>query len=159
MLFPIKGREDLEKLNELVSLQDQVKVVRLQDKFGKQNFHENMKKLYEPLTDTIKNTSENIAKTITESSKENNLALENLNNKLLEIMNDKGILAPYLMSPLSKITNPENTTQFKLVNGSTSNRVNDLKIIPFLSGIVQTSFEKLSMVTKTYLYSLLFSGP
>ena len=128
MLFPIKDREDLEKLNELVSLQDQVKVVRLQDKLGKQYFHENMKKLYEPLTDTIKNTSENITKTITESSKENNLALENLNNKLLEIMNDRGILASYLMSPLSKITNPEKTTQLKLVKDSTSNRVNDLKI-------------------------------
>ena len=128
MLFPIKDREDLEKLNELVSLQDQVKVVRLQDKLGKQNFHENMKKLYEPLTDTIKNTSKNITKTITESSKENNLALEYLNNKLLEIMNDRGILASYLMSPLSKITNPENTIQFKLVKDSTSKRVNDLKI-------------------------------
>ena len=32
------------------------------------------------------------------------------------------------MSPLSKITNPENTTQFKLVKDSNSNRVNDLKI-------------------------------
>ena len=31
MLFPIKDRENVEKLNELVSLQDQVKVVRLQD--------------------------------------------------------------------------------------------------------------------------------
>ena len=87
-----------------------------------------MKKLYEPLTDTVKNTSENITKTITESSKENNLALEGLNNKLLEIMNDRGILASYLMSPLSKTTNPETTTQFKLVKDSTSNRVNDLKI-------------------------------
>ena len=87
-----------------------------------------MKKLYEPLTDTIKNTSENITKTIAEYSKENNLALENLNNKLVEIMNDRGILASYLMSPLSKITNSENTTQFKLVKDSASNRVNDLKI-------------------------------
>ena len=67
-------------------------------------------------------------KAITESSKENNLALENLNNKLLEIMNDRGILASYLMSPLSKITNPENTSQFKLVKDSNSNRVNDVKI-------------------------------
>ena len=57
----------------------------------------------------------------------NNQAIENLNNKLLEIMNDRGILASYLMSPLSKITNPENTTQFKLLKDSTSNRVNDLK--------------------------------
>ena len=39
MLYAIKNREDLENLNELVSLQDQVKVVRLQDKLGKQNFH------------------------------------------------------------------------------------------------------------------------
>ena len=30
------------------------------------------------------------------------------------------------MSPLSKITNPENRTQFKLVKDSSSNRVNDL---------------------------------
>ena len=36
MLFPIKNREDLEKLNELVSLQNQVKTVRLQDKLGEQ---------------------------------------------------------------------------------------------------------------------------
>ena len=55
MLFPIKNREDLEKLNELVSLQNQVKAVRLQDKLGKQHFHEDMKKVYEPLTDTVKN--------------------------------------------------------------------------------------------------------
>ena len=32
------------------------------------------------------------------------------------------------MFPLSKINNPENSTQFKLVDDSTSNRVNDLKI-------------------------------
>ena len=43
-------------------------------------------------------------------------------------MNDRGILASYLMSPLSKITNPENTTQFKLVKDSSSNTVNDLLI-------------------------------
>ena len=43
-------------------------------------------------------------------------------------MNDRGKLASYLMSPLSKITNPENTSQFKLVKDHNSNRVNDLKI-------------------------------
>ena len=56
----------------------------------------------------------------------NNKAIGNSNSKLLEIMNDRGILAIYLMSPLSKITNPENSSQFKLVKDSTSNRVNDL---------------------------------
>ena len=134
MLFPIKDREDLDKLEELASLQDQVKVVRLQDKLGKQNFHEDMKRVSEPVTRSLENTSENLTKAITESSKENNLALEILNNKLLEIMNDRGILASYLMSPLSKITNPENTSQFNLVKDHNSNRVNDLLLkntIPF----------------------------
>ena len=127
-MFPIKDREDLEKLNKLVSLQDQVKTVRLQDKLGKQNFHEDVKKVFEPVTRSLEKTTQDITKTITESSIKNNQAIENLNNKLLEIMNDRGIIASYLMSPLSKITNPENTTQFKLIKDSSSNRVNDLKI-------------------------------
>ena len=50
MLFSIKNIEDLEKLEELASLQNQVKVVRLQDKLGKQNIHEDMKKVFEPVT-------------------------------------------------------------------------------------------------------------
>ena len=128
MMFAINNREDLDKLEELASLQNHVKVVRLQDKLGKQNFHEVMKKLFEPVTKSLENTSENLTKAITESSTKNNQAIENLNNKLLEIMNDRGILASYSMSPLSKITNPENTSQYKLVKDSNSNRVNDLKI-------------------------------
>ena len=96
MMFPIKNREDLEKLNEVVSLQNEVKVVRLQNKLGEQNFHEDMTKVFEPLTDTLKKTSENITKTITENSINNNKAIENLNEKILELMNDKGMIAPYL---------------------------------------------------------------
>ena len=128
MLFAINNREDLDKLEELASLQDQVKVVKLQDKLGKQNFHEDMKKVFELITKSLENTSENLTKAITETSIENNQAIENINNNLLEIMNDRGILATYLMSPLSRITNPENASQFKLVKDPSSNRVNDLKI-------------------------------
>ena len=87
-----------------------------------------MKKVFEPVTKSLEKTSEDITKTLTENSKENNLAIENLNTKLLEIMNDRCILASYLMSPLSKITNPENSTLFKLVKDNNSNRVNDLLI-------------------------------
>ena len=43
-------------------------------------------------------------------------------------MNDRGIIATYLMSPLSKITNPENSSQFNLVKDHNSNSVNDLLI-------------------------------
>ena len=126
MLYSIKDREDLEKLEDLVSLQNQVKVVKLQDKLGEQNFHEDMKKVFEPVTKSLENTSEKLTNAITDSSIKNNQAIENVNNKLLEIMNDRGILATYLMSPLSKITNPENKSQFKLVKDHNSNRVNDL---------------------------------
>ena len=128
MLYSIEDREDLENFEELVSLQSQVKVIRLQDKLGKQNFHEDMKKVFEPVTKSLENTSQDITKTITETSIKNNQAIENLNNKLSEILNDRGILASYLMSPLSKITNQENTTQFTLVKDSNLKRVNDLKI-------------------------------
>ena len=128
MLYSFKDREDLENLIELTSLQDQVKAVRLQDKLGKHNFHEDMKKVFEPVTKSIKSTSQDITKTISENSLKNNQAIENLNNKLLEIMNDRGILATYLMSLLSKITNPENSSQFKLVKDHNSSRVNDLLI-------------------------------
>ena len=103
MLYSIRDREDLENLNELVSLQDQVKTVRLQDKLGKQNFHEDMKKVFESITKSLENTSQDITKTITETSVKNNQAMENLDNKLLEIMNDRGIIASYLLSPLAKI--------------------------------------------------------
>ena len=127
-MFPIKDREDLENLNEAISLQNQVKVVRLQDKFGKQNFHEDMKEVFEPVTKSLEKTSQDTTKTMTENSIKNNKALENLNNKLLEILNDRAILASYLMSPLSKIPNPEITTEFSLVKESNSNRVIDLKI-------------------------------
>ena len=43
-------------------------------------------------------------------------------------MNKRGILATYLIFSLSKITNPENTSHFNIVNDPNSNRVNDLLI-------------------------------
>ena len=58
--------EDLQKLNELVSLENQVKVVRLQDRLGKQNVHEDMKEVFEPVTKSLANTSQGLTKTITE---------------------------------------------------------------------------------------------
>ena len=45
MLYPINNREDLQKLDEAISLQNQVNEVRLQDKLGDQNYHEDAKKI------------------------------------------------------------------------------------------------------------------
>ena len=87
-------------------LQKQLQEVRLQDKVGKQNYRHETEKLFEPVTDTKESTSEILTKTITESSIKNNEAFININNKLLEIMIDRGMLASNLISLLCKITNP-----------------------------------------------------
>ena len=118
-------------MNELVSLQNQVNEIRLQDKLGEQNYHHNVKKLYEHLTDTIKNTSENLTKTITETSINNNKALENLNEKVLELMNDKVMIAPYLASSLVNLFKPENKSQFRLTK--------DLNSIGMIDFLINTS--------------------
>ena len=128
MMFPIRNIEDLQNLNEAVSLQNQVKVVRLQDKLGKQNFHENMEEVFEPLTDTLKKTSDNITKTITESSINNHKAIENLNEKILELMNDKGMIAPYLTTSLVEVFKKDNKSQFRLRKDPNSTKMNEFLI-------------------------------
>ena len=124
MLFPIRNVEDLQNLNDALSLQNQVKIVRLQDKLGEQNFHEDMTKVFEPLTDTLKKTSENITKTITENSINNNKAIENLNEKVLESMNDKGLID----SSLIEVIKFDNKGQFRLTKDPNSTKPNDFLI-------------------------------
>ena len=123
MLFPIKNVEDLQNLNEAVSLQNEVKLVRLQDKLGKQNFHEDLKEVFEPMTNAIKKTSENITKSITEASINNNKAIENLNEKVLESMNDKGLIDSSLIEVIK-----DNKGQFRLTKDPNSTKSNDFLI-------------------------------
>ena len=128
MLYSIENVEDLELSNELVSLESQVEAVRLQGKLDKQKFHEDMKKVFEPVTKFIKDISEEITENMTENSNENNKTKENLNNKRPEIMNDRGILASCLTFLLSKSINPEDTSHVKLVKDPSLKRVNSLLI-------------------------------
>ena len=125
MMFPIRNVEGLQKLNEAVSLQTQVQEVRIKDKLGKQNFHENMEKVFEPITQSIEKTSENITKSLTETSINNNKAIEKLNEKILELMDEKGLIAPYLTSSLVNVFKPENKSQFRLKNDLNSTKMND----------------------------------
>ena len=68
MLYSIKNRYDLENLNELNSLKNQVEALSLQDKLVKQKFHENVVKVLKLVTKSIKDTSQDETKTITETS-------------------------------------------------------------------------------------------
>ena len=127
-MFPIGNIEDLQNLNEVVSLQNQVEVVRLQNKLGEQKIHEDMTKVFEPLTDTLKKTSESITKTITENFINNNKARENLNEKILELMNDKGLIAPCLTTSLVEVFKKDKKSQFRLRKDPNSTKMNDFLI-------------------------------
>ena len=126
MLYPINYREDLQKLNDAVLLQNQVQEVRLQNKLGEQSYHEDINKIFEPMTDEMKNTSEKITKTITEHSINNNKAIENINEKIL--MNDMGIIAPYLTSSLVEVFKEDDKSQFRLRKDPDSTKINDFLI-------------------------------
>ena len=53
-----------------------------------------------PLTKTIKDTSETLTKTNTETYFNNNKAIENFYKKVLKFMNDRGMITPFLASSL-----------------------------------------------------------
>ena len=103
-MYSIKNNEDLEKLEELASLQNQL---------GKQIFHEDMKKVVEPVTKSLEKTSQDITKAITETSIKINEAISDLNEKLLDLMKDKSMIDPYLASSLVNLFKPENESQFR----------------------------------------------
>ena len=86
------------------------------------------KKIYEPLTDTMKNTSENLTKTIRETYIINNKAIKILNEKILELMNDKGMIEPYLVSSLVNLFKPENKSQFTIIKDLNSTKMEDFLI-------------------------------
>ena len=82
MFYSIKNEEDFENLNELISLQDQVKALGLQYQLGEQNFHEGMEKELDPVTETIRDVSEDVTRTETETSFENSKALSNFKKNI-----------------------------------------------------------------------------
>ena len=125
MLYSFNNREDIQKLDEAVLLQNQVQEVRLQDRLGEQNYHEDTKKFFKPMTDELKNTSEKITKTLSENSINSNKAIDNLNEKILELMNEKGLIAPYLTTSLANVLSLENKSQFRLIKDPNSTKLND----------------------------------
>ena len=77
----------MQNLNKLATFPYRGKIFRLQDKRGKQNFHEDKKKVLEALTKPTQEVSQDVTKTMTENSK------ANLNDKNLVIRIDRGTLA------------------------------------------------------------------
>ena len=108
MLYSIKNGDDLENLNHLVSLRSQVKALRLQDKLGKRNFEEDMKKIFEPITDTVKLTAEETIGAVKGTTKATELREEETNKAINEIKNLIKFTADFelrLLEPLSEVAN------------------------------------------------------
>ena len=83
-----------------------------------------MKKVNEPLTDTIEDVSETITRTSIKSTK----AVSDLNEKVLELMDEKGLIAPYLASSLVNLFKPEKRSHFRLKKDLNSPKMNDFSI-------------------------------
>ena len=66
-----------------------------------------MEKVFEPVTKSIKDPSKNVRKVMMVSPEEIIQTIADLNENVLDILNDRGIMASYLVSALSKISNPE----------------------------------------------------
>ena len=60
----------------MASLNNQVGELGLKDRLGKQNFHENVKNIYGPLTNTTKTISQKLTKPNAETFTKNNHGLE-----------------------------------------------------------------------------------
>ena len=83
-------------------------------------------------------TSEGSSKPIEDSQSHTRSPITDLNGKLLDIRKAAGIIAYFLLSPLSTITNPEHSSQFKIVKDSNSNKVinlfvNTKKLLPYMT--------------------------
>ena len=87
-----------------------------------------MKKVFELITKSLEKTSQDITKSISEICIKNNRTISDLNENVLELMNDKGMIAPYLASSLVNLFKPENKSQLKLMKDHSSIRINDFLI-------------------------------
>ena len=84
----------------LINLND-VRMYEFKNRDDSENFCEDMKKVFEPSTATIHDSSENVTKTLMATYKENSKAPANLSDKLLEKLIGTGNLASYVLFLLS----------------------------------------------------------
>ena len=73
-----------------------------------------MKIKLEPVIESNKDVSQGLTRIMTETSITINQAISDLNEKVLDFMNDKGMIAPYLTSSLVNQFETENRSKFKL---------------------------------------------
>ena len=91
MLYSKRNRDDLKSLKELESLQYHAEYLRLQGNLGKQNSQEVTIKVFELVTDTVKDQSGDVRRTILDTSSAGFKSIANVNEIFLDLLNDRGI--------------------------------------------------------------------
>ena len=87
-----------------------------------------MEEVFEPLTDTLQKTSENITRLLQKLLLKTSKAISDLNEKVLELVDEKGLIAAYLALSLVNLFKPENKSQFRLKKDLNSTEMNDFLI-------------------------------
>ena len=114
-MFSITICFDLECLKESASKRNQVKELKLQEKLGKQNFPQVMKKVFELVIDTVTDFSKEVTETMLVTSVKSCKSTTDLNDKPLDVMNERGESATFMPSFSSKLTSTEHSSQIKVV--------------------------------------------
>ena len=104
-----KNENDLKDLEELADLQSEVKQIRLVEKLGKQGSQFDAKKLFEPITKEVKDTSQKLL----EETKSTTKAIEKMDERIvhikaLELENKNGVVDSSFFKPIAKLLLPTN---------------------------------------------------
>ena len=95
-------------------------------KLGKHNFHYDTKKLFEPITKAVTDTGQKLL----EETKSATKAIEDLDGsnvhvKVLELLNQNGLIDPSLVRPIAKTLVPTTRSQFRLYHDRYGNKWKD----------------------------------
>ena len=96
-------QRDSDSLDELASLENQVKNLRLQNELGKQKLHLDIEKVFEPATNAFEEAANETTKEISKAVRDTTKAIElkrevirSLTDECLKFLNDQGVMSSYL---------------------------------------------------------------
>ena len=138
----LSKKDDLGNLNELASLDNRFKYLWLQDKLGKQKFHEDMRRVSEAVTDTVKEVCKKFKKNMKEAREESNKTITDLKEKFLKLLTDKFIIASYLATPLFIQFKSDSKSQLVKHKDQDSHILSDLLINTNKPAKIYSSFIK-----------------
>ena len=120
MSYLIRSRGDLAKLKKLAESKKLLTGERLKEKLGKQDFHYDMKEVFEPVTDlqskameSLTESSEKQVKAI-EDSKNGTKFLNQIEPNFLTTVDESNTVDPKIIQTVANLLNDKNKSQFSI---------------------------------------------